>query len=269
MQRNCRYVPLSRQPLALVLAQVRFSPVRQMVNYTPEIQEAFRRSGFPIERAGRVRQMTFGLQGPVTMAEQDRWEYRSKDERWSVLVLEDSLLVQTTNYGRFEDFAEHLHHAISNVLARTEHDRFGVVQRVGLRYVDVIRPQSDEDFREYLRPGLHGLDDQAFLRATQRVHVESAGQTAVGDVSGTLVVRVVQNDLGLSLPPDLLEAAPEHEPRGRPGDLLTLVDMDHYIAGNFEPVADWILEKAYIMHDHIIETFHEQVVSEHAIKVWK
>ena len=69
MQRTCRYAPLSAQPLILVLCQVRFSPVRQMTRYTPAIQDAFRRAGFPIERAGKVRQVTFGpgASAPVQM----------------------------------------------------------------------------------------------------------------------------------------------------------------------------------------------------------
>jgi 2-keto-4-pentenoate hydratase/2-oxohepta-3-ene-1,7-dioic acid hydratase in catechol pathway len=53
------------------------------------------------------------------------------------------------------------------------------------------------------------------------------------------------------------------------GELVTLVDMDHYIEGNFEPGADWVVERAYEMHDHIIETFHEHVVTKDAIEVWK
>jgi len=56
--RKCRYVPLSKQPLVLVLCQVRFSPVRKMGDYIPGIQEAFRRHAFPIERAGRIQQLT-------------------------------------------------------------------------------------------------------------------------------------------------------------------------------------------------------------------
>ena len=55
--RNCRYVPLSKQPLVLVLCQVRFSPVRKMADYIPAIQEEFRRHAFPIERAGKIQQL--------------------------------------------------------------------------------------------------------------------------------------------------------------------------------------------------------------------
>ncbi len=55
LERSCRYVPLANQPLVLVLGQVRFSPVRQIGDYIPAIQEEFRRHGFPIERAGKVQ----------------------------------------------------------------------------------------------------------------------------------------------------------------------------------------------------------------------
>jgi uncharacterized protein (TIGR04255 family) len=271
VERKCRYVPLSKQPLVLVLGQVRVSPVRQMADYIPAIQEEFRRHGFPLERAGKVQQLIFGPGGgvPVQVVEQERWEYRNKDESWSVLVMQDSVVLQTTAYERFEDFANKLIHAVRTVLAKTEHDQLGVVQRVGLRYVNILQPREGEDFRFYLRPGFHSVTDEVFRAGTHRLHVESTGRMSIGDVDGTMVVRVFQNDQGFSLPPDLVGAAPKLAPRAESGELITLVDIDHYIEGNFEPDADWVVERAYEMHDHIIETFHEHVVTKDAIEVWK
>ena len=272
MERRCRYVPLSQQPLALVLGQVRFSPIRQMDRYIPEIQEAFRQHGFPVERAGKVQQIDFGpgARVPVQVIEQERWEYRTRDETWSILVTQDGVVLQTTAYERFEGFADRLQHAVGTVLATTEHDRLGVVQRVGLRYIDVVHPREGEDFRTYLRSGLHGTADEVFRPRTHRLHVESTGRTQVGDgVTGTMIVRVVQNDQGLSLPPDLIVGAPKHAVRAKPGDLITLIDMDHYVEGSFDPEADWVVARAFELHDHLIETFHEHVVTETAIEVWK
>ena len=168
MQRNCRYEPLSAQPLVLVLCQVRFSRIRQMERYIPAIQDAFRRTGFPIERAGKVQQVTFeaGGSAPVQMVEQQRWEYRDREETTSVLVTQDNVILQTTAYTRFEDFAQQLQSAVHTVLAESEHDGFGVVHRVGLRYVDVVVPTAGKDFRFYLRPGLRGMPDDVFLAGT-------------------------------------------------------------------------------------------------------
>ena len=233
MQRKCRYEPLSAQPLVLVLCQLRFSPARQMNRYIPAIQDAFRRTGFPIERAGKVRQVTFGpgASAPVQMIEQQRWEYRNREETWSVLVTEDSVILQTTAYTRFERFAERLQSAVNTVLTESEQAQFGVVHRAGLRYIDMVRPGAGKDFRFYLRPGLHGVRDEVFQPGRHLLHVESRGQTVVSGHPGTMIVRIVQNDQGHSLPPDLMAAAPKYSPRAGPGELVTLIDMDHYVEG--------------------------------------
>ena len=242
-----------------------------MGNYIPAIQEEFRRKGFPIERAGKVQQLIFAPGGgaPIQTAEQQRWEFRTRDEFWSILVMPDSVVVQTTAYQQFEGFAEKLQHAVDTVFKKTEHDRLGVVHRVGLRYVDAIRPRAGEDFRFYLRPGFHGIADDVFQSGTQRLHVQSTGKTRLGDAAGTMVVRVVQNDQGLLLPPDLVGATPRERSSAATGELISLIDMDHYVEGNFDPDARWVVATAYKMHDQIVETFHEHVVTPAAVEVWK
>ena len=271
MERRCRYEPLAAQPLVLVLCQVQLSTVRQMERYIPSIQEVFRRNGFPIERAGKVHQVTFGLGGdaPVQLVEQQRWEYRTKDETWSILVMQDSVVLQTTAYTRFEDFAKRLRLAVQTVLSESEQDQLGVVHRVGLRYIDVVRPSGGKSYRHYLRAGLHGLPDDVFPRGPRLVHAQSTGGTEVGGIPGMMVVRIVQNDQGAELPPDLAPAAPKLSTKAKTGELVTLIDMDHYIEGNFDTDTDWVVARTYEMHDHIIETFHEHVVTPEAIEEWK
>jgi hypothetical protein len=84
-----------------------------------------------------------------------------------------------------------------------------------------------------------------------------------------MIVRIVQNDQGFSLPPDLIGGAPKYTERAKRGELITLIDMDHYIEGTFDPDADWIVARAYELHDHLIETFHEHVVTQTAIEAWR
>jgi uncharacterized protein (TIGR04255 family) len=239
-----------------------------MADYIPAIQEDFRRHGYPIERAGKAKQITITPTG-VQATEQERWEYRTKDETRSILILQDSVVLQTTSYTRFEEFAEQLLLAVKTVLSKTEHDKLGVIQRIGLRYVDLVIPDAERDFRFHVRPGLHGVPDQVFLSGSNRLHVENVGATEVGDAKGTMIVRVVQNDQGQNLPPDLVGGAPKHTPRTKPGEVCTIVDMDHFIEGNFDPDPTWVVEKAYRLHDHLVETLHDHVVTREAVEVWK
>ena len=223
-----------------------------MDQYIPPIHETFRRRGYPIERAGKVHQVTFSPNPatPAQLTEQQRWDCRNKDETWSILLTRDTVILQTTAYTRFEDFAERLRMAVHTVLAESEHDRLGVVHRVGLRYIDVVRASGGKGFRFYLRPGLHGVGDEVFQPGQHLLHTESRGRTVVGGNPGTMVVRIVQNDQGSPLPPDLVDAAPSLSPRAEAGELVTLIDMDHFVEGNFDADPDWVVARAYETTGH-------------------
>ena len=47
IERTCRNIKLTKQPLALVLIQTRFSPISNLDKYIPGIQDELRRTGFP------------------------------------------------------------------------------------------------------------------------------------------------------------------------------------------------------------------------------
>ena len=263
MERKCRFVPLSKQPLVLVLCQVRFTPV-QMAQYMPAIQEEFRRNGYPLVSAGKIQQLLITATGPQVV-EQERWEYRTKDETRSIFVMPDNVTLQTTSYTKFEVFAEQLRFVLDTVLTKTEHNTLGLVQRIGLRYVDLIRPEAGQDYRSFLKPGLHGVADQTFEKGTHRLYVQSVGKTAVG----SLIIRVAQSDDGTDLPPDLVAGAPKHEPRAKKDELVTFVDMDHSVTGKFNADTQLVVEKLFRLHDDLVETFHEQVVTKEAIESWR
>jgi uncharacterized protein (TIGR04255 family) len=268
MERNCRFVPLSKQPLVLVLCQVRFSPVRQMGQYIPAIQEDFRRNGYPLEKAGRVQELRITPAGPQ-VEDQERWEYRTKDETRTIFVAPNSVTLETTTYTRFEEFAEQLRFVLDTVLAKTDHNTLGVVQRIGLRYVDLIRPGAGQDYRLFLKPGFHGVADEVFEKGTHRLYVQSQGRTMVGGTPGAMIVRITQSDDGTDRPPDLAVRARKPNARVQKDELVTFVDMDHAVRGNFNADTSLILEYLFRLHDALIETFHEHVVTREAIESWK
>jgi uncharacterized protein (TIGR04255 family) len=84
-----------------------------------------------------------------------------------------------------------------------------------------------------------------------------------------MIVRVEQSDGGFDLPPDLAVAAPNHAVRAEKGEVVTFIDMDHFVTGGFAADTDVTIEKLFRLHDKLIETFHEQVVTKEAIESWK
>ncbi len=209
--------------------------------------------------------------GPTEISQrlQRRWEYKSKDERWSILVAPEGVVLQTTDYKGFNGYSERFCLAVRTVLEATEHDRLGVLQRLGIRYVNLIRPQAGEDFRAYIAPGFHGLQGDGVFEATSgRLQCQMAGTTQVGSDVGMLAIRVTQNDQGAELTPDLLDFAPLRTNSSRPGELNTIVDIDHFLEGRFDCNIDWIIQNTSLLHAHLETVFFDHVVTPHALGVW-
>jgi len=266
MARRSRKVVLSNAPVVLVLCQVVYSRV-QVGEYATAIQEDFRKAGLPVERRGKMQQVIFAPSG-LQVAVKDYWDYRTADQRTSFLVMDDSVVLQTTAYKDFEAFIERLERCLHTVLTRTEHDQHGVIHRIGLRYINVIGKPDGKSYSALLSPGLHGAPDGAFEKGTRRVRVETTGRTRVGDGKGTFVVRVSQSDDGTNLPPDIVGTAPLYEPRSGEGEIATLLDMDHFVEGNFRADAARVAETLHQLHDHIVESFHRDLVTKKAIQEW-
>lgn len=271
--RQCPSIKLSAQPLVLALFQVRMSPIGNLAKYIPMIQDAFRKKGYPLQREGKTVNLVFGPSG-MQKSERDRWLFTNRDETRSVIVDSEQIVLQSTEYDSFEAFAEIAAESLRVVLTEAEHDQLGVIQRIGLRYVDVVkpRPESNETFRNYVQPALRGLDYDRFVEGTQRYGFEAAGRTQLSPgEQGTLIVRLHQNDKGNDLPPDLAADAPKRLKRAEEGELLTLIDIDHFWEGMLGPPieVDQIVETAYRLHDDSILVLHKSVVTEEAVKIWK
>ncbi len=253
---------LHNAPLSLVLCQVRFSRVRKMAEFIPAIQDRLRRIGFPSDVSGLLQQVLLTAAGPqLSQTKQD--EFRSADNTWSIAVGEDTLVLITTNYDRFAGFADKLRLAVEIVDAAAEL-RHGQITRIGLRYIDVIQPQAGETNRDYLQTNLHGPQSAIFTDG-QLVHLESAGRTAIG----TMILRITQNDQGILVPPDIVLKPMRHNQVAKPGQLITLIDSDHYVEGEWPFDLKAMIETVDHLHRGINTLFFRDVVTKHATTVWK
>ena len=98
--------------------------------------------------------------------------------------------------------------------------------------------------------------------------IELSDYAGQAGCDGVMIVRIIQNDQGFLVPPDLVAVGPQPA-KAEAGELVTLIDMEHYMDGSFDPDVGWLVEKAYKLHDHLVETFHEHVVTDQAIEVWQ
>jgi len=270
--RNCPSVPLSKKPLALVLIQVRYSPIAKIADFIPEIQDMFRKNGYPVQTNPKIVTFEVGPEG-IKQTETAQWRFETPGKETVVLIDQGQILLQTTKYTSFELFFTEYLKLVSLVMAITEHDEYGICTRLGLRYVDQIRKQTaDDTIESYLRPELRGMECSEYTDSRKQYTLSTIGKTALDpNMQGTLAIRIIRGERGLDLPPDLLAAAPAGRTTVSPDEDIALIDMDHYWDGSLGPGFDEkrMEELFYRLHDTIIRGFHGSVVSEEGIEKWK
>lgn len=188
--------------------------------FLPDIQEQLRHKGFPRYIRGQVQELLVQPDTPPKFNVTDRFEFQDKDESVGIVLTPTSLAVQTNRYSRFEDFEDIVATAlivVNRVLNLT------LVERVGLRYVDLVRLSAGETFADYLNPGLLGIDPNVVGVKTWRSRYESLGVTELGN----LVVRCSQSEQ--ILPPDLFPTTLRYSTTLAPGEVVTLLDFDHFV----------------------------------------
>lgn len=263
MTYNYNHYKLHNDPLSLVLCQIRFSKVRRMPEFIPQIHDLLRKAGFPEDVSATVQQVMIVPGKPPEIIERKQDEFRSKDNQWSLTISEDVLVLVTTNYDRFEGFATRLKRCLEIVdqIAEIHH---GSISRIGLRYVDVINPGPNETFRDYLQNSLHGPKSSVFTDSEHRLHLESVGRTAIG----TMIVRITQNDQGNVLPPDIFHKPMNHKMKIAPGNVITLVDTDHFVEGAWDYDLESIINTTNELHEAINAAWFNDLVTPEALKQW-
>jgi uncharacterized protein (TIGR04255 family) len=264
MGRTRSQLKLSRSPLSLVLAQVRFERLEAMGDYMPAIQDRLRRSGYPLNKSGRITEVQVTQQG-TRQSERPHWEFLSKDRHTGVVLNEGFVVLQTTKYEGFEQFLD----AFVQVIRTVSEEVHGLyIQRVGLRYVDAIQAREGESWKDYVQPGLHGFEGDVFREgSTLSLH-----QTVARTRDGTMIVRLMQTRDGALLPPDLLAtslAQPAISPPTQ-GALVTLLDIDHF--REQEPdefTEEAFVEMAWSLKNDSYVVFADHAVTKHALEVWK
>jgi uncharacterized protein (TIGR04255 family) len=242
-----------------VLGQVKISPILKMPDFVPEIQEGLRSRGFPGYGLRTIQEISFG---PVVQASQsERWLFANRQKTRSVILARDFVVIATSAYDGFDEFVETLKGVLEIVGAATSP---GYSDRLGLRYVDLIRTGPDESLADYLQPGVRGLRpaDLGASSALQQMQIQAS--TSVG----TLTVRLWQNTDGRILPPDI--SGDEVVPRlvaPPAGELLTILDIDHFSEREreFEPSA--LISEMWALHDGTDRAFRS-VVTEEAMSRW-
>ncbi len=266
MIRTLPALKLRNSPLVIVLVQVRISPVMKMGEYIPDIQENLRRAGLPRFLTGEDVQVQVAQGQPASVHRAPRWEFQNRDLTQSVVVGQDFVSVQTTAYDVYETFAELFKVPFQIVGDIVEPS---LVQRIGLRYVDLIRPEPGHGVLEFLKPSLRGLDADEIGAEQILSRFEMLATTSVGKMR----IRCLQSNDGSCLPPDLKGSAHLNLSKTmakdvQPREIVTFLDFDHYSVISRDYEVSSLVESIGHLHANLGQAF-QSAVTDHALyEVW-
>jgi len=255
---------LPNAPLAYVLGAVKFDTQLSLDTHLPALQERLKED-YP--RFQMVKEIAIHLGGlPQTSAPVARYEFASDDNRYGVILNQETLVFHATDYQGYEDFGARLVSVLKHVSGVLKSI---FVRRIGLRYIDVIIPNGNESPDEYVSPG---------LRCFPKLDIPSSrarGGLALTEIEmeeGALIVRYTVAVGNPMLPPDVQSLKLSPPPvllRSVNDDGITAtLDFDRYIVQESTFNAEQIGERFNSLHKDHSNAFR-QLTTEHAMKIWK
>lgn len=253
---------LSQAPVVYSLVQVRFSPILTLQTHIPAIQEKLR-AEYPRYALNYMQSIRIGIAGkPETGEFEPQWDFATKGNDAGVRLQTGSFVYHCSKYTIFEDF---LNNAINALNIVHDFARIDLVERVGVRYVDLVVPDEDEAVGDYLIPALGGFPKKD-LEDSETIF--SISQSNMRTKFGVLQIRCLINKDGINLPPDLTACNLTllHTP---PKDRLTaLMDTDHYSELSFDFESASVKTRVHALHEPISKAFWSSI-TDHAWKRWK
>lgn len=261
---------LSNPPLALTLAQVKFNAIPTMENYYKEIQNEFRKEleyiFHSVDDASIIK-----VSPQKTEVEKSLlWSSTSADQKTRLILGNDVLTIETTEYPGYENFVPTFASALDIVKEITQASH---VSRIGFRYINRIESSLDMHLDYYLKSQLLGFQfgDNDILSSISRT--EAIAQTEEGVLRVHCMQFNAEKDQPLNplLPPDMVTKL-NVKPLSTPEKCkYAFLDIDHFKEFSSEPikfVTPDVLDRLIKLHQGGYNAFISGTTP-NALKEWK
>lgn len=256
---------LPNAPLIYVLAQVAFNRVPKM----PTIWESFHQRVFdryPESEIEHVQQFTIQGEG-LDPIKETRWHLLSRDRHHGLMLHANGLIFHTTSYSTSKDFIDEVAFAVeqlAEVLPRNIQ-----VNRLGLRYIDLLLPQQGLTVDDQVVDTLRMLRMDSIGCTSARSESISHYQSQMG---GQLILRYRQtvgvDVLPGDLFPNVLAPAPRLAVPKPPEALVGMLDFDHILKTDVPLDANRIAA-FFRKLQHTTSAAFRVVTTPDAMQLWK
>lgn len=260
---------LPKQPLFYVLASVRFERWMALPSKIAGIHESLRER-FPVSNQIFYGPANQDFAAPPPSAEASAWAFHAADRGLGCQIGQDQIVVHTTRYTRFDEFADVVRLVLEAALKEAKHLDVGAI---GIRYLDRVAPREGEDLSDYLPPEFlpKRLPEAGFV-------VESGlSQSVYRTQTGILQARCWSGPQYVSVPDDLVPIFVLTQELGPMGPSLPSLSPGHAILDSDSIWtsktprrigADEAVATLRDLHEHS-NAFFRTVCSERAFEAWR
>lgn len=262
----CDYKKLANQPLVFVLAEFRFSPILDIKEYIPKLQDALRNK-LPILRNTETQEIMVSPNG-ISVQSQTNWEFISKNSHTAASVNQNRLLFMTGEYERFDGLAENCDFLLKTIIDIVNPS---LCLGLGLRYSDTILDiENKGSIEDFVQPRLYNNDD---LRLSGNL-LRQTNETVWKTEEGAIFIRSIYGEDRVLVWPDAENLPIAIQKTSDKPVRRLLLDIDHVWdaqeeeSGPLDFDKDLILIKLSNMHKVSRKAFWN-VTTEQAKEAWK
>lgn len=254
-------IQLGKPPIVFVLAQIVISGLFKIAEFIPDIQEGLRKMGYPRTERANVFELTISAEKGPSVSGSEKWIFSTKTKSAAVVINEKFIVFEAGSYGGFAKFSEDLRSILELFKQITDLE---LSERLGLRYVNLIREASGTPFSCLLQPQLLGLDEDT-LGLTETTNFY---QTRGSSAEGVVTVKLWQVRDGSFLPPDIDPTGVTVLAKPERGESARILDIDNISEAARDFVPEQLIEELWPMHDKIESIFIASVTPQ-ALGHWE
>ena len=261
-------------PLVAILAQVKFTPIMQISEYVPRIQDRFRKNGFPLFNILQGESIQPKPSGDFERIPLKQWIFSSANYEQNLIIDNEQITYQTFDIQEYT-YDGFIKKYLEVLKVFDEIVEVSAFTRFGLRYVNSIPEKKDVSWKTLIREGFQGvsfpsnhdwLDNALCSYMTQRgVNLEKLKMTS------NFQLRIVQSPSGNKYPDDILKLSSETAEVFENVPKVTFLDIDHYIIFKSAPkeaLFDKLTQIFNELHSVIEDVFFDTLITPEAIKKW-
>jgi uncharacterized protein (TIGR04255 family) len=259
---------LKNAPLIYTLGMINFPRVPNIERFTDKFLDLIR-SEYPLgdDISMPVFSANVGPEGiHVGQQETKIWQFASVDRAWGFVLTDQALCLHTSCYHDFADFSSRYEFGIKALLNIPE---IGIkwISAVGIRYVDLVVSQPDEELSKYLQSWVLPVEPPSSpLEILDGAYI-ARYKTNLGEFR-LQALRCPQ----FTLPPELQSPLTVKNGwvKNRPDTDFALIDTDHSLAFN-PPVninADDALTTLSKLHD-VSKAIFNSIGTSFAKNLWE